>query len=369
MNDLAIGAESVLRGTIRVGSESYEYRSSFSSGLRFRCLPDCGLCCRTYRVPLTGFDLDRLKGVVDPRDCSTIVSAPGEEAAGIRAFMENGKAESCCYLDGNDRCAVYDNRPLYCRTYPLIRDTYAQLEMGVDYTCPGVGEGDPIETEQIEAAFRIEARQRPEALKVPEARANHRVICGSLKAMGVYADAELIRSVCTDLIERGLASRRVFQVSAYLKGAAAALAESLTGAGNITDPQAAVQIVASVENTFGSRTAETKESELSEKAAERLADYLEEWIRRQALLRFVHAAALARPGRLNVLHPFFAFLVDTACSILTDAEGLRSREGEQRITVRLMREAIRKNEGTLRSRCASVVSTDQIVMKPSDGGV
>ena len=83
-----------------------------------------------------------------------------------------------------------------------------------------------------------------------------------------------------------------------------------------------------------------------------------EWVRRQALLRYVHTAALACPGRLNVLHPFFAFLAEAACGILTDAEGLRSREGEQRIDARLMREAIGRNEGPLRSRCASVVSTE-----------
>ena len=167
-----------------------------------------------------------------------------------------------------------------------------------------------------------------------------------------------MRSVCFKLIERGLAYRGVFQASAYFTGAAAVLAESLSGAGNITDPKTAVRILSSTGNAPGGMKAQTKESELSEEAAYRLADYLAEWIRRQALLRFVHTTALARPGKLNVLHPFFDFLAEAACSILTDAEGLRSREGEQRITTRLMQKAIRKNEGPLRSRCASVVSTE-----------
>jgi len=358
MNDLASGAESVLRGSVRLGSESYEYRSSFSSGLRFRCLPDCGLCCRTYRVPLTDIDLDRLQEVVDPKACTSIEYTEPVSGGETRAFMENGRAKGCCYLDENARCSVYGNRPLYCRTYPLIRDTYGQLEMSVDHTCPGVGEGNPVTGKQIEEAFRLEMQDRPKTLKVPAASAYYRVICGSLKAMGVYAEAELMRSVCLKLIERGLASRRVFQVSAYFNGAAAVLAETLAGAGNITDPEAAVRIVAGVGNTPGSSAAQTKESELSEEAAGRLAGYLAEWIRRQALLRFVHTAALACPGRLNILHPFFGFLADATCSILTDAEGLRSRAGERRISARLMREAIRKNEGPLRSMCASVVSTE-----------
>jgi Fe-S-cluster containining protein len=358
MNDPAIGDQSVLHGIIRVGSESYEYRSSFSSGLRFRCLPDCGLCCRTYRVPLTDYDLDRLHEVVDPRACTSIEYTENGSGARTTAFMENGRAKGCCYLDENARCSVYGNRPVYCRTYPLIRDTYGQLEMSVDHTCPGVGAGDPVTAEQIEEAFRIEEQNRPEALKVTAAAAYYRVICDSLKAMGVYAEAELMRSVCSKLIEHGLASRRVNRISAYLSGTVAELAETLNGAGNITDPKAGVQILASVGNTYGSGAARRNERELSEEAAARLAGYLAEWIRRQALLRFVHTGALARPCTVNVLHPFFEFLADAARSVLADAEELRRLEGEQRITARLMQEAIRRNEGPLRSMCASVVSTE-----------
>jgi Fe-S-cluster containining protein len=358
MNDLATGAVSVLQGAIQLGTERVEYRTSFSSELRFRCLPDCGLCCRTYRIALTGFDLDRLKQIVNPEACPTIALTPGAE--GIRAFMENGKGRGCCYLGENARCSVYDHRPLYCRTYPLIRDVYEQLEMSVDYSCPGVGEGDPVGRQQIEEAFALEARNRPDASKVMASSANHRIICGSLKAMGVHTDARLIRAVCAELVRRGMTFRRVFRISAYFTAAAAALAEILAGHGNITDPEAAARIVEGVDDRLDSGSAETQNlqnSELTDAAADTLADYLAEWSRRQALLRFVHATALARPRKANVLYSFFSFLVHGACQTMSCAEQLRRQEGEQSITARLMREAIRKNEGPLRSRCASVVST------------
>jgi len=354
MGDLATGAASVLRGTIRVGSDSFAYRTSFSSGIRFRCLPGCGLCCRTYRIPLMESDLDRLKQVVEPEACSRIAFVKHEQ--GAAAFMENRKGEGCCYLDEDARCSVYDIRPLYCRTYPLIRDTYEQLEMSVDHTCPGLGEGDPLSTEQIEEAFLLEAESRPEALKLAESSANYRVICGSLKAMGVYADAELIRALCAELIGRGLASRRCKRILSYLGGALAALSQLLAGKGNITNPEAAARLGEGVEDVLAGKPAEAEGSELSEGAAEKLATYMAEWIRRQALLRFVHAAALARPRRENVLHSFFAFLVQGASEILAGAEGLRRQEAEQRVTARLMLEAIRRNEGPLRRKCASVVS-------------
>jgi Fe-S-cluster containining protein len=357
MNDPAIGTASVLHGTIQVQTDRFEYSTSFSSGLRFRCLPECGLCCRSYRIPLTSYDLDRLQEVVEPEACPNIAYVDSGQEGGISAFMENRKAEGCCYLDTSARCSVYRSRPLYCRTYPLIRDTYEQLEMSVDHTCPGVGEGEPVKIEQIEEAFLLEAQNQPDVLKVRESGANYRVICGSLKAMGVYADAGLIRSVCKELIRRALTSSRGAEISAYLRAAAAALAELPAGAGSIMDPEAAAHIVEGVENTLGSGATQTEEGELCHDAAESLGEYLAEWIRRQALLRFVHATALASPGRENVLHSFFAFLVHGACSILTDAQGLSGRAGEQRITARLMQEAIRSNEGPLRSRCASVVST------------
>jgi Fe-S-cluster containining protein len=357
MNDLAIGTASVLHGTIQVETDRVEYRTSFSSGLRFRCLPECGLCCRTYRIPLTSFDLDRLQEVVEPEACPNIAFAdPGQEC-GTSAFMENGKGKGCCYLDNRLRCSVYGNRPLYCRTYPLIRDTYEQLEMTVDHTCPGVGEGDLVTTEQIEETFLLEAQYRPGVLKVRESSANYRVICGSLKAMGVYADAGLVRSVCAQLIRRGLTFRRGSEISAYFTETVTALERKTTGAGNIMDPEAAVPLLEGVENALGSRTVHNGGIELSDGAAESLADYLREWSRRQVLLRFVHATALARPGKENILCSFFSFLVHAACSILTDAEQLRRREGERHVTAQLMREAIRSNEGPLRSRCASVVST------------
>ncbi|MBN2552741.1 MAG: YkgJ family cysteine cluster protein [Spirochaetales bacterium] len=372
MNDLVSEAGSVLHGTVRLGTESYQYGSSFARGLSFRCLPDCGLCCRTYRVPLTELDLDRLREVADPEACPGIRLTESVTGGGIRAFMENGRAEGCCYLDGNARCSVYGHRPLYCRTYPLIRDVYEQLEMSVDHTCPGVGQGDPLTTGQIEEAFRIEALERPGALQMPEASARYRVIRNSLRAMGVYAEPELMRSVCMQLIERGLSFRWVSRVSAYFEEAAGALAGSMAGAGNITDPQAAARIVEGIVEKFGrepaaaaghggnesgdTRREHPQDSELTDGAAERLAGYLAEWIRRQALLRFVHATALARPGWQNVLSACFDFLADAARSILADAASSVSRGGGRSVTARDMLEAIRANEGPLRSSCASVVS-------------
>jgi Fe-S-cluster containining protein len=356
MSDLAAGAASVLRGTVRVGSQTYEYRTSFSSGLRFRCLPGCGLCCRTYRISLTASDLGRLKRVVEPRDCTTIVFA--ESDGETRAFLENGKGRSCCYLDGQERCSVYGNRPLYCRTYPLIRDTYEHLEMSVDHTCPGVGTGEAVGSAQIEEAFALEAAERrPEAIEVKDSSARYRLICGSLQALGVYADARIIRSVCGQLVRSGLRGRRDGEILSALSRAAEALAMLSTERGNITDPAAASRLAEGAGERMECGPVDSSGIEVTEGAAEILSEYLSEWIRRQALLRFVHADALARPGAGNVLHSFFRFLVRGASDILAGAAESGREQGGTAITEQLMREGIRRNEGPLRRRCASVVST------------
>ncbi len=409
MSKLATKIAAGFRGTLEAGQEQIEYRTSFPVGLRFHCLPGCGLCCKTCRIPLTASDLSRLRRVVEPEACSSIAFENERESSGIAGFMENGKGEGCCYLDKNSSCSVYDSRPLYCRTYPLIRDSYAVLEMSVDHTCPGVGSGDIVNNEQIEEAFLLEAEYRPGSLNVRESSANYSVICGSLKARGVYTDYQLLQSVCAGLIERGLASRQGCEISAFFDGAAAALAVLLADASNILSREARTRLIEGLENhlyrnpadpikslplafseqeeplrvclddgyiprhlliyksrRFFVRDAKTvlgeidpgflEGNELSESAAVSLADYLVEWMSRQALLRFVHTTALARPHRVNVLQSFFEFLVYVVSRVLITAEVLRKHKRQESVTPELMREAIRGNDRLLRSKCASVVS-------------
>jgi len=409
MSKLAINTAPGLRGTLEAGQERFEYRTSFPVGLQFHCLPGCGLCCNTYRIPLTASDLNRLRRVVKPEACSSIALEKQRGSSGIAGFMENGKGEGCCFLEEDSLCSVYSSRPLYCRTYPLIRDTYAALEMSVDHTCPGVGSGDIVSTEQIEEAFLLEAEHRPGSLNVRESSANYDVICGSLKARGVFTDVQLMQSVCAEIIERGLSSRRGCEISAFFDGATAALAVLLSDTSNILSREASMRLIEGLENhlyrnpadpaktlplafsekeeplrvclddghiprhlliyknrrffVLGTKTVlgeidpgSLERNELSEGAADSLVDYLVEWMSRQALLRFVHTMALARPHRMNVLQTFFEFLVYVVSRVLITAEVLRKQKRQENVTARVMREAIRGNDGPLRSKCASVVS-------------
>lgn len=98
----------------------------------------CGVCCRTYIVPLCGHDIWRLSRNMH-LDPSTFLVAWQEEEPSDDGFrIERGgplfsvvldkrswikDASPCTFLmrfsGGQDRCGVYEHRPVACRTYPM----------------------------------------------------------------------------------------------------------------------------------------------------------------------------------------------------------------------------------------------------------
>lgn len=97
--------------------------------LRFNCTR-CGNCCRRFRVPLTGADLQRLVRGTGLRAREIIewlspeqVDMTGEPetfvrfAEGRRLMMLAWQREGCRFSD-DDLCAVHDVRPSSCRMYP-----------------------------------------------------------------------------------------------------------------------------------------------------------------------------------------------------------------------------------------------------------
>ena len=100
----------------------------------------CGLCCRSYLVPVFGHDLYRLvkKRGLDPRAFVFICEQEQPDAIGFRlsgdgpayglALDKKYKLEvnqPCIFLvehdDGTSHCDVYEDRPIACVTYPMVR--------------------------------------------------------------------------------------------------------------------------------------------------------------------------------------------------------------------------------------------------------
>ena len=93
----------------------------------FEC-EKCGRCCH-LGVPLFLPDLASLNSRVNLSKLRSVVKvylSPGQEPPkGIRLFLDSedsgdGAVDTRCpFLDENNRCSLYENRPIACRVFPL----------------------------------------------------------------------------------------------------------------------------------------------------------------------------------------------------------------------------------------------------------
>lgn len=99
--------------------------------LKFRCT-GCGNCCRDTVVCLTDADIQRIVAATG-KSPGEFVRFFGEEEVemdkrsplwvrfdGGRAIMAlRWAAGHCIFLDDDNRCTIYEHRPLTCRQYPF----------------------------------------------------------------------------------------------------------------------------------------------------------------------------------------------------------------------------------------------------------
>lgn len=98
------------------------------SGLRYACLPDCGLCC--YAEPL----------VVPAEKGNLLRIAPETEflSRGAFEFVRSNPEGGACQLLTGYRCRAHPARPGPCREYPLAGYAGTRLQAIATLTCPGV---------------------------------------------------------------------------------------------------------------------------------------------------------------------------------------------------------------------------------------
>jgi Fe-S-cluster containining protein len=114
----------------------------------------CGACCRSYLVPVCGYDvwlisrrlhLDPARFVVAWQEEEPSVDGFRTEPDGPlyslvldkRRWSRGGSA--CVFLlrlpGGHDRCGIYEHRPVSCRAYPMVLLRGA-VALGDDPLCP-----------------------------------------------------------------------------------------------------------------------------------------------------------------------------------------------------------------------------------------
>lgn len=403
-----------IKGRLRLKGQTVEYFSSFPAQLRFKCLPDCGLCCSSYKIPLTGEDINRINRShkTGNKGCISLVNERKEDIAG---YINNGPEKGCSYLSGDKSCLIYSSRPLYCRTFPFIRDSYFMLEMSMDYSCPGIGAGDEITNESIEEMFILELKNRGNRLNIEEAVLNFSFAVSALKSMNIYTEYDCIIFIMNELIRHCLTGNQSLLIIRGFKLPAPHLEQVLQGRGNIETKEAAESIVEELTPgaipdqgvpdqserpllpirfhiddkplkicLFNQKiphyelsyekgcfyisgknmekkilpALEIKGGEVCADAVKRLSEYLMIWLSRQSLLRFSHSVGLASFQRANIFKSYFNFISFAVERLLLTAEVLKILNERDSISESIMKEAIRSNDNLLRSKCLSMITVN-----------
>lgn len=147
--------------------------------LRFACTR-CGNCCtdKNTLVNLTYLDILRIKNGLDldinevleilgffifdktltDEDKKRMVIPPIETEKGLAfiALLKNTLGGCFFYNSTDNKCLIYDLRPMFCQTFPctfsfqLINDDKKEVIINISYTekgkqyCPGIGKEAPL---------------------------------------------------------------------------------------------------------------------------------------------------------------------------------------------------------------------------------
>ncbi len=107
--------------------------------IRVNCKIDgkfCGRCCHETEMPLTLEDVERIESLgYSRRDFAVKVGRI------YRLRNVNGR---CYFLSEDNKCRIYENRPLGCRIYPVVLDLNGKAI--VDDLCP---KRDEIRSEDL----------------------------------------------------------------------------------------------------------------------------------------------------------------------------------------------------------------------------
>jgi Fe-S-cluster containining protein len=135
----------------------------------------CGMCCRSYLVPVFGHDLYLLvtRQKLDPREFVFFCEQETPDRVGFRltpggltyglALTKKHRLEAtqpCVllieYPDGTSRCGAYTNRPIACSTYPMSR-TPAGVALSDTALCPpgSWSEDEPTHPSWADALRRL----------------------------------------------------------------------------------------------------------------------------------------------------------------------------------------------------------------------
>ena len=103
------------------------------------CL-ECANCCRTLGPRITEVDISRISSSLQLKPVQLLAEYLRKDEDGDLVF----KTMPCPFLDSENYCMIYENRPRACREYPHTdrRRFYQLLALSLKntYICPAVFE-------------------------------------------------------------------------------------------------------------------------------------------------------------------------------------------------------------------------------------
>lgn len=112
----------------------------FPDGIRFKCT-NCGKCCRYIPGDVNSQEEQRIQG----RGFKSFIG--GAPTVIGNKFLKRKKDGSCFFLADDNKCKIYDIRPMVCRLEPFVVTDWDYIQdiiyvqPRLDVICPGIVPG------------------------------------------------------------------------------------------------------------------------------------------------------------------------------------------------------------------------------------
>ncbi|MBN1677258.1 MAG: YkgJ family cysteine cluster protein [Candidatus Thermoplasmatota archaeon] len=125
-----------------VRSDTLETDLSEVMGRSYRCIDNCALCCLCQPELLPG---EESKFRADPRLRDSVVETHISPEVRGAAIKLRGRHGACHFLSGR-RCMIYQDRPHFCRAFPVNIFVGWRIQVNANLSCRGIGlDGESLE--------------------------------------------------------------------------------------------------------------------------------------------------------------------------------------------------------------------------------
>lgn len=129
----------------------------YDTGLQFECQKDCANCCggSPGYVWLSGEDVTRISRHLD-LNVPEFIEKYTKDVDGDLSLRDIEEDNWNCIMLQDDKCSIYDVRPIQCRTYPFWPYNISTRKRWVKAadSCPGIGIGRHYSRKEIEEISR-----------------------------------------------------------------------------------------------------------------------------------------------------------------------------------------------------------------------